>query len=123
MSLTGISANRLELLQIAEAVAREKSIDKDTNLRAGTLGLVTEEGKTQDEERKVDPALFKAADKLKDGQLLQEPVKVGRNFVLVWKRQTLPPTSRSMAAETPAIRAAIADQRVRVQRDLPRLGA
>lgn len=94
-------------------LAREKSIDKDTNLRAGTLGLVTEEGKTQDEERKVDPALFKAADKLKDGQLLQEPVKVGRNFVLVWKRQTLPPTSRSMAAETPAIRAAIADQRVR----------
>ena len=28
MSFTGISANRQELLQIAEAVAREKSIDK-----------------------------------------------------------------------------------------------
>ncbi len=94
-------------------LAREKSIDKDTSMRAGTLGLVTEEGKTQDEERKVDPALFKAADKLKDGQLLQEPLKVGANFALVWKRQTLPPTTRSMAAETPAIRAAIADQRVR----------
>ena len=34
MSLTGISANRLELLQIAEAVAREKSIDKEIVIAA-----------------------------------------------------------------------------------------
>ena len=34
MSLTGISANRLELLQIAEAVAREKSIDKEVVIEA-----------------------------------------------------------------------------------------
>ena len=34
MSLTGISANRLELLQIAEAVAREKSIDKESVIEA-----------------------------------------------------------------------------------------
>jgi N utilization substance protein A len=34
MSLTGISANRLELLQIAEAVAREKSIDKEIVIEA-----------------------------------------------------------------------------------------
>ena len=34
MALTGISANRLELLQIAEAVAREKSIDKEIVIEA-----------------------------------------------------------------------------------------
>src|ERR1700756_4628668 len=34
MSLTGISANRLELLQIAEAVAREKAIDKEVVIEA-----------------------------------------------------------------------------------------
>ena len=34
MSLTGISATRLELLQIAEAVAREKSIDKEIVIEA-----------------------------------------------------------------------------------------
>src|ERR1700757_2944734 len=34
MSLTGISANRLELLQIAEAVAREKSIEKEIVIEA-----------------------------------------------------------------------------------------
>src|SRR3954469_4491308 len=34
MSLTGISANRLELLQIAEAVAREKAIEKEIVIEA-----------------------------------------------------------------------------------------
>ena len=34
MSQTGISANRLELLQIAEAVAKEKSIDKEIVISA-----------------------------------------------------------------------------------------
>ena len=34
MSPTGISANRLELLQIADAVAKEKAIDKEIVLSA-----------------------------------------------------------------------------------------
>jgi len=34
MSSTGISANRLELLQIADAVAKEKAIDKEIVLSA-----------------------------------------------------------------------------------------
>ena len=34
MAMAGISANRLELLQIADAVAREKSIDKKIVLEA-----------------------------------------------------------------------------------------
>ena len=34
MSVTGVSANRLELLQIADAVAREKAIDKEIVIEA-----------------------------------------------------------------------------------------
>ncbi|MBX9927139.1 MAG: hypothetical protein K2Y05_12340, partial [Hyphomicrobiaceae bacterium] len=34
MALTGISANRLEILQIADAVAREKSIDRKIVIEA-----------------------------------------------------------------------------------------
>ena len=34
MALTGVSANRLELLQIADAVAREKSIEKEIVIAA-----------------------------------------------------------------------------------------
>jgi N utilization substance protein A len=34
MAVTGISANRLELLQIADAVAREKSIEREIVIEA-----------------------------------------------------------------------------------------
>ena len=34
MAMAGISANRLELLQIADAVAREKSIDRKIVLQS-----------------------------------------------------------------------------------------
>jgi N utilization substance protein A len=34
LMVTGVAANRLELLQIADAVARDKSIDKDVVLHA-----------------------------------------------------------------------------------------
>ena len=34
MAVTGISANRLELLSIADAVAREKNIDKEIVIEA-----------------------------------------------------------------------------------------
>ena len=34
MALTGVSANRLELLQIADAVAREKAIDRSIVITA-----------------------------------------------------------------------------------------
>ena len=34
MAVTGISANRLELLQIADAVAREKNIDREIVIEA-----------------------------------------------------------------------------------------
>ena len=39
MSQAGVSANRLELLQIADAVAREKAIDRD--VRSGQLPVGT----------------------------------------------------------------------------------
>ncbi|HEY0600438.1 NusA N-terminal domain-containing protein, partial [Brevundimonas sp.] len=34
MAVAGVSANRLELLQIADAVAREKNIDKEIVVEA-----------------------------------------------------------------------------------------
>ena len=34
MATSGVSANRLELLQIAEAVAREKSINREVVIEA-----------------------------------------------------------------------------------------
>jgi N utilization substance protein A len=56
---TGISANRLELLQIAEAVAREKSIEKEIVIEAIeeaiTKGARSRYGAEHDIRAKIDP--------------------------------------------------------------------
>ena len=40
MAQAGVSANRLELLQIADAVAREKSIDRSIVLASMVIGTL-----------------------------------------------------------------------------------
>ena len=42
---TGISANRLEILQIADAVAREKSIEKDIVTEISRVSMLGAPGK------------------------------------------------------------------------------
>ena len=44
MAEAGISANRLELLQIADAVARQKSIEKDVVIAAMLFFIATATG-------------------------------------------------------------------------------
>ena len=59
MALTGISANRLELLQIADAVAREKSIEKEIVIEAIeeaiTKGARSRYGAEHDIRAKINP--------------------------------------------------------------------
>jgi len=59
MALTGISANRLELLQIADAVAREKSIEKEVVIEAIeeaiTKGARARYGAEHDIRARIDP--------------------------------------------------------------------
>src|SRR5690606_11407741 len=59
MSLTGISANRLELLQIADAVAREKSIEKEIVIEAIEeaiqKGAKSRYGADHDSRARIDP--------------------------------------------------------------------
>ena len=61
MSLTGISANRLELLQIANAVAMEKSIDKD-DFSSGCLELIHQFGSAHEAYRAQSELLCKRND-------------------------------------------------------------
>ncbi|MEO6339210.1 MAG: transcription termination factor NusA [Caulobacteraceae bacterium] len=69
MALTGISANRLELLQIADAVAREKAIDKEIVIdaieEAITKGAKARYGAEHDIRAKID---------LKTGELILKRV-------------------------------------------------
>lgn len=71
-------------------IARERSIDRATHMRAGNLGLVAADGQTAVPELRVSPALFAAADRVKDGELVPEPVPEGDHFAVVWRRSTRP---------------------------------
>lgn len=92
--------------------AREHSLDTATKFRDGDLGFVREDGQTETPQLRVDPALFTAVDKLQDGQLVPEPLKVPSGFAVVWRRGSLPPISRTVLQETPAIRTLLTRQRL-----------
>jgi peptidyl-prolyl cis-trans isomerase C len=78
-------------------VAREKSLDKATNMRAGNLGFLTPDGVSNEAGVKVDPAIVVAARTVKDGELVPQPVAEGENFAVVWRRGTVPPNKRPLA--------------------------
>jgi peptidyl-prolyl cis-trans isomerase C len=100
-------------------LARERSIDRATHMRAGNLGQVGADGQTRVPELRVAPALFEAADRVRDGELVPEPVREGDAFAVVWRRA-------SHAARAPAgvdvarlIQARLAEERAAsVRREL-----
>jgi len=94
-------------------LARDKSLDKSTHIRGGNLGMVAQDGTTGKAEAKVDTALYVAADAVKDGELVTHPVKEGDKWAVVWKRQTMRASTRSLEIEAPTIRTALADERMR----------
>jgi peptidyl-prolyl cis-trans isomerase C len=84
--------------------AREHSLDKATHLRDGNLGFVHPDGQTEAPRVRVDPALFAAADKVGDGQIVQEPVKEGDKWAVIWRRGSMEEVHRTLAQEESAIR-------------------
>jgi len=92
--------------------ARDSSIDKSTSMRDGDLGFVSPDGQTEMPQLRVDAGLFAAADKVKDGEVVPEPVKEGEAFAVVWRRGSLEAVNRGVAQEAPAIRQVLARQKV-----------
>jgi peptidyl-prolyl cis-trans isomerase C len=92
-------------------LAREHSIDKATNMRGGNLGFVGPDGASNEAGVKVDPALVKAAQSVKDGELVPQPVAEGTAFAVVWRRGTVPPNRRSVDEASAQIRAALFRER------------
>ncbi|MET0593352.1 MAG: peptidyl-prolyl cis-trans isomerase [Polyangiaceae bacterium] len=85
-------------------LARERSLDKATSMRAGALGFIAEDGSSNEASVRVDPALFLAARKVKDGEFVPEPVAEGKAFAVIWRRGSTPAVHRTLADETPPIR-------------------
>ena len=84
--------------------AARKSLDKATRLRDGNLGFVRPDGRTDTPQVRVDPALFAAAQKVKDGEFVQQPVKEGEHWAVIWRRGSLKPVTRTLLQEEKSIR-------------------
>jgi len=93
-------------------LARERSIDKTSSLRGGNLGFVAADGSSSEVTIKVDPALFAAAVRVKDGELVPEPVAEGTQFAVVWRRGSTPAIHRSLEQESGAIRQIVMRQKL-----------
>jgi peptidyl-prolyl cis-trans isomerase C len=93
-------------------LARERSVDKATNMRQGDLGFVRADGTTDSPRVQVEPALFKAAETVKDGEIVPSPVPEAGKFAVIWRRGSLPASKRTLAEETNAIRELLERQRV-----------
>jgi peptidyl-prolyl cis-trans isomerase C len=96
-------------------IAREKSLDKATSLRGGDLGFVAPDGSTAEPGLKLSPGLMEAAARVKDGELVPEPVAEGDRFAVLWRRQSRRPVSRSLEQEAPSIRQILAHARAEAQ--------
>jgi peptidyl-prolyl cis-trans isomerase C len=92
-------------------LAREQSIDTATHMRGGNLGLVAADGQTQLPELRVAPALFEAAARVSDGELVPEPVREGDAFAVVWRRSSRPASALAAADAARLAAARLADQR------------
>ncbi|MDF3072280.1 MAG: peptidyl-prolyl cis-trans isomerase, partial [Polyangiaceae bacterium] len=93
------------------AFARDSSLDSATKFRDGDLGFVRPDGQTETPQLRVDPELFAAVDKLRDGELLAEPLRLASGIAVVWRRGSLPAISRTVAQEAPAIRTLLTRER------------
>ena len=91
-------------LQRWNDLARERSIDKATSLRGGNLGFLAADGSSSEVSVKTDPVLFAAANRVKDGELVGEPVPEGKAYAVIWRRGSTPPIRRTVEDEEGAIR-------------------
>ena len=95
-----------------QEAAREQSIDPATKMRGGDLGFVAPDGHTNVPQLEVDPVLYVAASKVRDGQLAPDPVKEGDHFAVVWRRGTLSKVDLPFEAVRDAIRGSLVDARL-----------
>ncbi len=105
-------AKKEPTIEVFTKLAHDMSIDKATSMRGGNLGYLTPDGVSSEAGLSVDPAIVKAAAKVKDGEFVPVPVeeKTGagtKAFAVIWKRGTVPANHRSVEDVAGQIREAI----------------
>lgn len=106
-------------------IAREKSVDKATNMRGGNLGFIGPDGSTAEPGLHVAPEIVAAVATAKDGEIVPAPIKEGDRYAIVWRRQSMQPVHRSLEQEAMSIRQILVHQRIdtEVKATLERLRA
>jgi peptidyl-prolyl cis-trans isomerase C len=92
-------------------LARDASIDLATRMRAGNLGRVFADGDTAVPELRVSPVLFAAAERVRDGELVPEPIAEGSAFAVLWRRASHPERALKAADERRLIETRLAAER------------
>jgi peptidyl-prolyl cis-trans isomerase C len=93
-------------------LTREHSLDKATSMRGGVLGFLAQDGSSSEASVRVDPALFAAASKVKDGEFVPEPIEEGKGYAVIWRRGSTPAVHRTLEQETGAIRQILVRQKL-----------
>src|SRR5690606_20133120 len=63
-------------------------------------------------ELRVDPALYAAAARVQNGELVPEPISEGDRFAVVWRRGSLQPVSVSLDEARSTIERLIAERKI-----------
>jgi peptidyl-prolyl cis-trans isomerase C len=98
-------------------LAREHSLDKGSNLRAGNLGFIDPDGTSNEPGLRVDVAIVHAAQGVRDGQLVPAPVPEGESYSVVWRKGTLAATKRPVEQVAAQIRDTLWKTRVKDEAD------
>lgn len=92
-------------------LARDRSIDKVTNMRGGNLGFVTPDGITSEPGVKVSREVLAGVSDVKDTEIVPHPVKDGDHWAVLWRRQSMKPVDRPVELEAGSIRQILLHER------------
>jgi peptidyl-prolyl cis-trans isomerase C len=98
-------------------LARDHSQDKASYLRAGNLGFLTGDGASNEPGLRVDPAILRAAQGVRDGDLVPTPVVEGAYFSVVWRRGTIAATKHALNEVAAQIRDTLWKTRIKEETD------
>ena len=79
-----------------DKLTREHSLDKATYLRSGNVGFVAADGTSNEAGLRIEAAIPKAAQAVRDGEFVPDPVPEGTGFAVVWRRGTVGASHRTV---------------------------
>jgi peptidyl-prolyl cis-trans isomerase C len=103
---------RKDPVQGWDKLVREHSIDGTTSMRGGDLGFVQPDGTTANKDLRVPPAIYQAAQKVGDGEVVPAPIRVGEHWLVIQRRGSVVTPERPYESEAPTIRSLLAREKL-----------